>query len=377
MIAGVSLFLAWLLTALFAASPSDFYSYYAAGKLALTNPHSLYSLEAQAVLQRSLGNSYFLPWVHPAAEALLFAPFTFFRYAVAFDIWVAISLTMLAIVIWLLRRDILALSAETHYALMAFAYTPLAGGLTNGQDHILFLLLWVGAYRNLEEKRYFTAGMLAGLSLIRYQFTVPMLLFFLLKRQWRFLAGATVIAIMFAAASRALVGPSLVPSYLHALEFLAKWHDAATVTSMPTLRGFLGYFPFHHPIAVSVAISVVVLAWALWAARQISDPMMFLSFAIVISVLVDYHAFLYELPVVILPLLRFLRRHPRAVIIPWAAFGLFVTNNITGLHSFGLVAPLLFALAFWIWRMSLPAAPEVTAKMYELSSVDCPSAINT
>lgn len=345
--------LAWLLTVLFASTPSDFASHYAAGLLARAHPHSLYSLEAQELLQHSLGNFFFLPWAHPAAEALLFAPFTFLNYRVAFGVWAAISVTMLASVIWLLRQEIRALSAETHYALIAFAYTPLANGLISGQDHILFLLLWVGAYRNLKEKRYFMAGMLAGLGLIRYQITVPMLLFFLLRRQWRFLAGAAIVAAILVAASRALVGPSLVPSYLHALEFLAKRQDLSAVPYMPTLRGFLGYFHFHHAIAVSIVASVTLLAWALWAARQIVDPMMFLSFAIVVSVLLDYHAFLYELPIVLLPLLRFLPEQPRAVIIPWAAFGLFVLKRIFGLHSFGFVAPLLFALAFWIWHESL------------------------
>ena len=77
-------------------SATDFVSYYVAGKTVLKQPHDLYSIGLQMEEQaRAVTNDKFLPWAHPAAEALIFAPLSLLPYRIAFTVWAAINLMLL------------------------------------------------------------------------------------------------------------------------------------------------------------------------------------------------------------------------------------------------------------------------------------------
>ena len=167
----------------------DFLSFYAAAQLLRWHPHSLYSLTLQWNAQKTLGMPDFLPWVHPAPEALLFAPLTFLPLSKAFAVWTLISICLLITSAWLFRDEISNMPPSRHFALMAFSCIPICSDLWLGQDAALILVLWVLAWRKLKEGADYTAGLLIGLGLIRYQFALPMLVFFLVLRKWRLLVG--------------------------------------------------------------------------------------------------------------------------------------------------------------------------------------------
>ena len=131
----------------------DFMSYYAAGTLARTAPDRLYSLERQQEIELPLTDApSFLPWVHPAAEALLFAPLSALPYRTAFAVWAVINAALLALSLWLLRRRLRAMGEGT-YAIAAVCGIPILAGFWGGQDHLLTLLLWVLGYLHAEEGR--------------------------------------------------------------------------------------------------------------------------------------------------------------------------------------------------------------------------------
>ena len=73
-----------------------------------------------------------------------------------------------------------------------------------------------------------------------------------------------------------------------------------------------------------------------------------LCFAMVVSLLVDYHAFAYELPVLAIPLMLFLKRCPSAVVFAWAICGITFCANFVAIPIFCLFCPLVLALAIWM-----------------------------
>jgi hypothetical protein len=353
---------AWIAILLTASRPYDFMGYYAAGSLLLRHPHDLYSLTAQLAGERAVGIGKYalLTWAHPAPEALLFAPLALLSFHNAFAVWSAISLGMFVLSGCLLREEILGLPEGCRYALVAFSFYPVASGLLVGQDHGLFLLLWVLAYRSWKAGDEFASGLWIGLSLIRYQFAVPMLLFFIVLRAWKLLRGVAISGCALLAVSFLLVGNNLVLSYLKALHFLAQANDGVALLCMPTIRGLAGWvLPSHDIIAAAVAVTGL-LAWALLKVRGMSRLDAF-CFAMAISLLADPHAYLYEAVVLTIPLIMFLRRRPSSAILAFIVCALSFASSFAQMENsasrfmqtedFAVLCPVLLVWAIWMGRV--------------------------
>lgn len=165
-----------------------------------------------------------------------------------------------------------------------------------------------------------------GVTLIRYQFALPMLIFFLAMRKWRVLAGAAVSGFVLVSATFALAGAGFISSYVHALRFLAGSSDSAGLSIMPNIRGFTSIlFPAHGTVA-AVAATAGLLAWAVVKVRSLSVADGF-ALAIVVSFLVDPHAYYYVLPILVIPLVLTLRRY-ESVMIAWVFFVVAVAPHV-------------------------------------------------
>jgi len=339
----------WVAVLLAASNPVDFMSFYAAGNLLLRHPHSLYSVKAQWEAQNAVVGGL-LPWAHPAPEALLFAPLTLLSYHRAFAVWNVISISMFVVSGWLLRDEILGLTTGGRWALLAFSYYPISNGLLVGQDHGLFLLLWVLAYRSWKAGDEFASGLWIGLSLIRYQFAVPMLLFFVAVRAWKLLRGVAVSSCALLAASFLIVGPGLIPSYLGVVRCLALVSDTGALRSLPTIRGFAALvLPSHCGVAAAIC-AFCLLAWALATVRGMSRPNAF-CFAMVISLLVDPHAYLYELTVLSIPFMLFLKKCPSSALLAFIIFALSFALDVTRTDLFSVLCVVLLVWATWMNRV--------------------------
>jgi hypothetical protein len=262
---------------------------------------------------------------------------------------------MLAWSIWLLRADLLALPAEAHYVLIAAAYTPLAGGLMTGQDHCLFLLLWVLAYRSLRESHEYRAGVFIGLALIRFQFAGPVLLILLARRLWKVVLPVAVIAVCGLVLSRALVGPNLFHDYRACIAYLSQWHDKAQMLNMPTIRGFLGYLGVHNITAIAAADAAALL-WAAGAAKKMA-PANCLLFAMFLGILADYHCFIYELVVLVMPFAALLRVSSKAAVAPILLFAVFLVARNVSLDMYAFACPILLGAAVLYSMKVCAAAP--------------------
>lgn len=339
----------------------DFIGSYSSAKILLSNRHSLYSIPLQFAVQRASGSQIYAPWAHPAPEALLFVPLTAFSWFQAFAIWTAVSVGCFLLCCYLMAEELGGLRSIEHYALMALCGIPALEGLWLGQDHALFLMVWVFAWRALKKDADGTAGALIGLSLIRYQFGLPMLLFLLVLRRWRLLAAAAATGSMVLGGWFLIVGRGLVSSYAGMLHVMVQTTDVLEAPSMLDIRGFCSLItPAHGSLAASIA-SLAMLAWALIAVRKLRSEDAF-AFSMVVSLILDPHAFAYELVILFIPMTLFLRKCPAAVMIGWAFCALAFATQIsseTGLWA--LFCPVLIAWAIWMTRVPrdpllLPAA---------------------
>ena len=352
------------------ARSSDFVSHYAAGEMVQQDPSHLYSLAEQRKYQTALGARKFLPWVHPAVEALLFAALSGLGIERAFQVWEALNIAALCWIAFSLRRYLGDLSGPQASAAFAVGLIPLGAGLAAGQDHILCLLLYCWTFLLIEDGREVLGGCVFGLAFVRFQLAIPVLIFFLVMRRWRVVAGAAVTMTVMIAASFAVVGRGLISSwqgsfwsYRAAIVYLGTTHDATSLTHTPSVRGLLAFVVKDaRELAVSTAVVSAVLliaAGVMW--RRAEERRFDVAFAsaLLLALAVDYHSFFYEMSVVVLAAVLVVRRCPRFVVMLWVMVAAEVTLVAVG-GEFALLAPLLVGAAWW--AMSAAQTPQEKEK---------------
>lgn len=351
MVCVLAVYVPWAMSA--NARTSDFVGHYAAGEMVRERPGELYSLPAQRKYQAALGATKFLPWLHPAVEAEVFAPLTVLGIDRAFRVWEALNVAALCWIAFALRRFLGELSGAQLGAVFAAAFIPLGAGLGAGQDHILCLALYCGAFLLMEDGQDLLGGCVFGLAFLRFQLAIPVLIFFVAMRRWRVVAGAAVVVAAMLAGSFAIVGRGLVPSYRAAIAYLGIAHDAASLTHMPSVRGLLA-FVLRDPgelALVTAAVSIVLLSGGVVAWRRADErefDVLFAS-ALLLALAVDYHSFLYEMSVVALAGVLAARRCRGFAVLLWVMAAAEVAMVALG-GRFAVLAPLLVGSAWWVIR---------------------------
>jgi hypothetical protein len=347
----LSVFLPWAVSA--DARSSDFVSHFAAGAMLRQDTGDLYSLAAQREYQARLGSRKFLPWVHPAVEALLFAPLSGLGIERAFRIWEALNLAALCWIAFMLRRYLADLTGPQATAVFAAGLIPLGAGLAAGQDHILCLLLYCGAFLLIEDGRDLLGGCVFGLAFVRFQLAIPVLVFFLVMRRWRVVAGAAATVAVMIAVSFALVGRGLISSYGAAIGYLATLHDAASLTHMPSVRGLLAFGVRDArelaAATASVSVGLLIAGAVMWRRAEARRFDVGFASALLLALAVYYHSFLYEMSVVVLAGVLVVRRRPTFAVMLWGMAAAEVALVALG-GRFALLAPLLVGSAWWAMR---------------------------
>jgi len=347
----------------------DLRAFYAAGTV-LRSGHGaqLYDYDYQAQVQNAVvgPRANALPFLYPSFAALPFVPLSLLRYRAAFFVWLGLNLGLLVLDAFLLRPWLPYFAERSWIALPAF-YGCLFGvsvALLQGQISFLLLVVYCGAWVLLRQKRPFLAGLLLSLGLMKFQIAIPVLVLFLLWKQWRvvsgFLAGAAALAVV----SIALVGRTGVSVYFHAMSNMtrqtafhaaaAKVHYGMFPVDMPNLHGLT--FGLTHGaswgLALNIALCCIVMVFA---ARQKAS----LSIALPAAMLVSYHMQPHDLTLLLLPLsfeldalLRRVRRNNSAydlalrwslllLILPLAA--VVMTASMNYLVSLAVCAVMLIA----------------------------------
>jgi hypothetical protein len=291
---------------------TDFRHLYTAGYMVrLGQGAGLYNFEIEERLQSTLVSpARALPFDHLAYEALLFVPFSFLRYNTAYFTFAVFNLLLLVAAQRLFRPYLLPLKSLGKFVPEAifFCFLPIAIAIILGQDSILLLLLAGLAFVALDEEHDVRAGFLLSLGLFKFQLILPIVLLFVLWRNWRFVFGAAFGGVAVICLSAWITGFSGLEAFVRTiidmsvgLSTQAQRVKYGTYPSaMPNLRGLIdtignSYLSAH---AIQIVVVIATLLVILIASRMRPS----LSLAFLVAVLVSYHGLIHDSALLAVPL---------------------------------------------------------------------------
>lgn len=306
--------------ATFAGRNTDFGCFYRAGRMVLAGEGArVYDLKAEHDFDKELGMQSFdgagyfvsLPFMFAPFSLACFTPLACLDYAEAEFAWYVLTVAMLLAVPLLLRRRVAGSSGYLACCRIApLLFFPVILSLLQGQASGLLLLLFAAAYADLREGRDFRSGCWLALAAFKPQFVLPMLLALVLWRKWKPLRSFALASAGLFCVSAAFVGGETALNYpLALLQYSRMAHTSAGEhpESMANLRGFLDQVFREYLSATALAIvtlvaSLVVLSAMMLALRRRSVSETSFSLAVVVSVLVSYHAYLHDACLLLLPI---------------------------------------------------------------------------
>jgi len=370
------LMLAWHSRDLVRKGYADFTIFYSAGKMVRMGlGPRLYDEAKQYDVQQEFASGVIirngpLPYNHPPFEALVFVPFTFLPYFVAYLVWDFINLLILLglpILLWP-YIPILERASPLAWLLSALAFFPAFIDLLQGQDAIPLLLLFTMTFIALKKNADFTAGCWLGLGLFRFHLLLPLLFIFAVQKKWRAILAFLSVALALALISIATVGWGEAvhyPDYVwHVEQVMGR--GAIVPADMPNLRGLLDTFlkglfskTIITGIVILASIGLLLFLAKLWN-RTSTGMRLDLGFsaAVIVTVLVSYHAFAYDLLLLLLPILLLGQytwssgpaRRP-GFLVP--ALILFVSPiHMLLWFRYGQLNLMALLLLWWLWEIS-------------------------
>ena len=357
---------------------SDFRAFYSAGNLILHNRTALYDLSVQkAVQDRTIGAFHEpMPYYHPAYEALLYAPLAGLQYRHAYLLYLLWNLLLLAACYVLLPAGSSWATSGAARTLLCFASLPVLYCLLQGQNALLVLVTLCGVWRLLAKRQDFPAGLLLGLAVFKLQLVLAIASLLVIKKGLRFAAGCLVSAGAVASLSAWLTGPQGCLQFFHLLIAAtpADSHGDTVKTlfplwpkAMPSLYGFVyacggRFLHGHADFALSNLLSLTLLTGCVYLVRKAGSMSTAFSIAILAALLLGHHIFLYDYPVLLLPILL-LRGRGIPIIVAACFAWPYILLATSGSSWFSLAAILpLGLLGFCIAEMNVASAPMRTAQ---------------
>jgi hypothetical protein len=301
--------------------PRDFNCFYMGAQVYRHNPgHLLYDLRLQARVEHELlgvdnnvSSKYFLPFEHPPYELAFWLPLTALPFHLAFWVWRLVSIGLLAVTARLLAKIPELKRSPWAVFVILLAFFPVASSLMSGQDTSVTLFLFAACLSFLKTGRHVYAGLVLGLSLFKLQLVVPIIGVLLLCGFWRVLAGVACSGTAVLAISTAMVGYDGMSSLLRL--WLAEGGILFCIrpAHMPNVRGLLTAISGLPPRSVTIATVIVSFLLLLLAAQQAKaarSPERMLAICMCFVPLVSFHTNIYDLSILILPILLLLEASP-------------------------------------------------------------------
>jgi hypothetical protein len=282
----------------FSLDLGDFPAFYAAAVIARHGDlKNLYDDRLQAEIQHPLTplRPYPVYFVRPHVYAALLTPFALLPIRASYACWIVLhSAVLLGCWYWAYGRvgpDAVTLIALFPAAIMSFAF---------GQDVVLFLGLFVLSYFLFEQDRPVLSGFVLGLVLIKPHLMVLMPVALVLQKRWRLLGGLALAGVMETAGSLALGGFTGTANYLRFL--LLHQHDIS-----PTPERMMNVYAIARNLKIdstvlNVALVLIVLTCVIAICWR-GEWWQAFSAAIVGTLLISPHTYLYDSTLVILPAL--------------------------------------------------------------------------
>jgi hypothetical protein len=245
-------------------------------------------------------------------------------------------------------------------------------GLLQGQDSILLLLLVTLTFVALKRGADFRAGCWLGLGLFRFHMVLPLVFILLLHKKHKTLLGFVLVALALGIISVAIVGwegALHYPGYVWHLESIMG-RGSIVAADMPNLRGLVSTVltaPSSKLIAdIGIALlSAALLFFASSNWRLASTETVFdlgFSLALVVTVLVSYHALDYDLsllfPAVLLLINHLQNAEPPHDWLRVSLFGPIFILFLSPLHivvlflRYGHLSWLAPILLLWCWGLA-------------------------
>ncbi|WP_263365105.1 glycosyltransferase family 87 protein [Edaphobacter bradus] len=298
----------------------DLRTFYTAGYMVRTEDAAhLYDYKTEQRLQSSLvaPDERALPMMSPAYTAILFTPLSLVRYRIAYLIFLAVNLLLLALAIATMRPhlDSLAGRWKPLPTLLFLSFLPAGIAWMMGQISFVLLLIYCLCYIALQNERPFIAGLFLSFALMKFQIALPVAFLFLAWRQWQFFVGFLVGTAGLTALSARVIGLANFIPYLRSLFFMSSTISASPYEQlkysilpqrMPNLYGL--FFSLsggaHWGQILTILASILLLVWAIFQRPS-------LPFALLVGMLVSYHFYLYDLTLLLLPLCLIANRYIR------------------------------------------------------------------
>src|SRR6266480_8028945 len=290
----------------------DFTALYSAGKIVREGlSKQLYDSQTQYRIQQEFAAGVSirqgpLPYIHPPWEALVFVPFAWFSYPVAYLLWDAVNVLILLSLPFLLRNHLPKLEqvSPLFWLFVSLAFYPIFFDLLQGQDILPLLLFFTFSFVSLKQNNDLAAGCWLGLGLFRFHLVLPLMFILLLQKRLKALIGFVLVAFILLLVSIAILGWNgalSYPAFVWHIETVMG-HGAIVPVDMPNLRGLLHTFLAAHCSKLVVqlvvaALSVVLLLFASGKLRVAKQGTAFdLGFSLVVmsTILVSYHANTYD-----------------------------------------------------------------------------------
>lgn len=313
---------------------ADFSSFYSAAWIVLSGMgHQLYSANVQAHVQsllypNAVTRNGLLPYIHPPFEVLVYLPFAYMPYPVAYTIWVIFSILLLLLTVgllWPYMKELKNLWAPLP-VLGVFCFFPVFVDLLQGQDSVLLLLIFTLVFINLKEGKDLRAGLFLALTLFKFQYTLPFLVPFLLWQRWKCVGGFAISSAFLFLLSLSITGLRGTLSYVTFLLNLVRGVSPHHIqnalgimaNTMPNIRGAVEMMaPDLLPHSIQkliivlfsgVAVLWVVKKWPLGRSLSAKTFELGFSLALVTSIMASYHLQLHDLSLLLIPFILVLNR---------------------------------------------------------------------
>jgi hypothetical protein len=154
---------------------------------------------------------------HPPTSVLLAVPLAWLDYPDAVLAWNLLSLAALAVSLWLMNRS-LRITSSPWALLPLVTYLLLCGPfrqqVIQGQLNLVLLLLLTGTWAADRSGRPLLAGVLLGTATTIKLFPGFLLLYFLLRRDWKAAAAAVISAAVLTGLTAGVVGVAAYRDYV-------------------------------------------------------------------------------------------------------------------------------------------------------------------
>ena len=249
---------------------------------------------------------------HPIFEELLFVPFTYFNFRLAYLLWTLLNVLFMALSLGVIRK-MFSEVRELGWPLMILMVTgfaPAVRAMMQGQDSILLLLLVTVGVLLLMRGRDGWAGAALGAGLFKFHIVIPLALVLAVRRP-RLLAGLACVAALLVAISVTILGWGGLFHYVRVVLQMENQGAGGTPTvAMPNLRGLIaelaGGSGARAANVATIVASIGALGIALCRVGKTGTSLRY-AFAVasVTSIMVSYHAVIHDLTL-LLPLVLLL-----------------------------------------------------------------------